>query len=210
MINLVVIEDNQGIRDSLSAFFQNDSRIKILLMCDRVEEFLEKRKKLTEQVHVIFLDLILPGMNGIQGCVAIKKENPEVSILISSVMEDGESIFQSLCAGAHGYITKESSLLEIRESIMLLSEGKSSMSPSIARKVIEHFHPERSVTQLVSNAEMRIVKGILDGKTYQQIADEHHISIDTVRQHIKNIYAKLEINSKGELIKMFYNKSLSI
>ncbi len=152
---------------------------------------------------VILMDIELPGMSGIDGMKLIKNQHPEVEIIILTVYHDSHKIFDSLCAGASGYLLKHTSLPEIKEAIETLVDGGSPMSPQIARKVIDYFkkpevkkEPESELTP----REQEIVVGLVDGLSYKMIADRMDIAIDTVRAHIRNIYKKLHVNSKAEVI----------
>ncbi|HKI46179.1 MAG TPA: response regulator transcription factor, partial [Balneolales bacterium] len=145
----------------------------------------------------------LPGMSGIDGMKLIKNQHPEIEIIILTVYHDSHKIFDSLCAGASGYLLKHTSLPEIKEAIETLVDGGSPMSPQIARKVIDYFkkpeikkEPESELTP----REQEIVVGLVDGLSYKMIADRMGIAIDTVRAHIRNIYKKLHVNSKAEVI----------
>jgi len=133
----------------------------------------------------------------------IKNQHPEIEIIILTVYHDSHKIFDSLCAGASGYLLKHTSLPEIKEAIETLVDGGSPMSPQIARKVIDYFkkpeikkEPESELTP----REQEIVVGLVDGLSYKMIADRMGIAIDTVRAHIRNIYKKLHVNSKAEVI----------
>jgi DNA-binding NarL/FixJ family response regulator len=148
------------------------------------------------------MDLGLPGMSGIDGIKLVKEKYPDVDIVVFSVYNDPKRIFDSLCAGATGYLLKNTPLEEIKEGIELLSKGGSPMSPQIARKVIDHFNPaaKKKVESILSPKEKEIVVGLVDGLSYKLIADRMDISIETVRFHIKNIYRKLHVHGKAEVI----------
>ena len=143
----------------------------------------------------------MPGMSGIDGMKLIKREFPDIDIIMLTVYNDADKIFQSLCAGATGYLLKNTPLDEIREGIELLKKGGSPMSPQIARKVVEYFSTDKkALPSLLSEKENEIVIALVDGLSYKLIADRLNISIETVRFHIKNIYRKLHVHSKAEVI----------
>jgi DNA-binding NarL/FixJ family response regulator len=147
------------------------------------------------------MDIGLPGMSGIDGMKLIKQDYPDVDIVMLTVYNDADKIFQSLCAGATGYLLKNTPLEEIKEGIELLTRGGSPMSPQIARKVIDFFGSEKKkVASPLSEKEKEIVVGLVDGLSYKLIADRMSISLETVRFHIKNIYRKLHVHSKAEVI----------
>ena len=154
---------------------------------------------------VVLLDIVLPGLSGIEGIRFIKNSYPTTLILMFSVMDDGFSIFRSLCEGAIGYITKEFTMESLRNALIDVYEGRGSMSPSIARKVAEYFHPKKKLSESLTPREVDIVNGIIEGLSYKLLASKLEISIDTVRKHIKNIYRKLQINSKSQLMSRYFN-----
>ena len=152
---------------------------------------------------VVLMDIGLPGMSGIDGIRIIKDQHPDIDIIMLTVYHDSHKIFNSLCAGASGYLLKNTPLEEIKNSIETLHDGGAPMSPQIARKVIQYFQPGKKLLQKKSPLtpkEKEIVVGLVDGLSYKMIADRMDISIETVRYHIKNIYQKLHVHSKAEVI----------
>ena len=203
-INLAIVEDDPLIRESLENFLTEHPSVKIGLIAKSMEEFLEAIKDAASRptLDLMLLDIELPGMSGIQGIYHIKQKYPELDIVMLTTFEEEEKIFNSLCAGACSYISKRTPLATIREAIFTVHRGGSYMSPSIARKIAQHFMPkERKEGELLSVRQKEIVQGIVDGLSYKMIADKLDISIDTVRDHIKRIYRALEVNSKAEVIR---------
>ena len=152
---------------------------------------------------LILMDIQLPGMSGIKGIGLIKDKYSDIDIIMLTVYHDSHKIFNALRAGASGYLLKHTSLPEIKESILKLLDGGAPMSPQIARKVINHFQenaPQKDSDSDLTPREHDIVNGLVDGLSYKMIADRYDISIDTVRAHIRNIYKKLHVNSKAEVI----------
>ncbi len=202
MINIGIVEDNVKIRNLIQRYLDMQESMSCKTAVDSVEEMLDHLKE-HDPPDVILMDIQLPGMSGIKGIGIIKKEYPEVEIIMLTVYHDSHKIFDSLVAGASGYLLKHTSLPEIKESIENLVEGGAPMSPQIARKVIEHFNkpePEKKPKSDLTAREQDIVNGLVDGLSYKLIADRYDISIDTVRAHIRNIYKKLHVNSKAEVI----------
>lgn len=201
MIDVGIVEDNVKIRNLIQRYLDMQESMSCEVAMDSVEDMLEHLKE-HEPPDVILMDIQLPGMSGIKGIGIIKKKYPETEIIMLTVYHDSHKIFDSLCAGASGYLLKHTSLPEIKESIENLMEGGAPMSPQIARKVIEHFNkpePKKQKSDL-TDREQDIVNGLVDGLSYKLIADRYDISIDTVRAHIRNIYKKLHVNSKAEVI----------
>jgi len=149
------------------------------------------------------MDVDLPGMTGIQATSLIKSHFPEVQVLILTVYEDEEKIFNAILAGANGYLLKKTPPSRIIEAIKEIREGGASMSSSIVRKVLSYFQQnsqQRPNEYTLSQRELTILKCLVNGDSYKMIADNCDISIGTVRSHINNIYKKLHINSKSEAV----------
>jgi DNA-binding NarL/FixJ family response regulator len=201
MISVAIIEDDQTIRDAIQEYLNAQPNIACEFAEETVEAFLAKLAP-DDLPEVVLMDIGLPGVSGIAGIKLIKERHPEIDIVMLTVHNDPDKIFQSLCAGASGYLLKNTPFAQIKEGIELLYHGSAPMSPEIARKVIEHFHPQKSTPQpsLLTDREKEIVVGLVDGLSYKMIADRLHISLETVRVHIKNIYKKLHIHSKAEAI----------
>lgn len=197
-----IVEDNKKIRDLIQRYLDMQKEMECPVAVDSVEEMLEYLEK-HQKPEVILMDIQLPGMSGIKGMEIIKSKYPEIEIMMLTIYHDSHKIFDSLKAGASGYLLKHTSLPEIKESIENLLKGGAPMSPQIARKVISHFNeeaPKKNEESMLTNREQDIVNGLVDGLSYKLIADRFDISIDTVRAHIRNIYKKLHVNSKAEVI----------
>lgn len=202
MIKVGIVEDNIKIRNLIQRYLDMQDELDCKIAVDSVEEMLEHLKEF-EAPDVLLMDIQLPGMSGIEGIEIIKKDYPDIEILMLTIYHDSHKIFDSLVAGASGYLLKHTSLPEIKEAIENLMEGGAPMSPQIARKVIEHFNKpikEKKNDSSLTAREQDIVNGLVDGLSYKMIADRFDISIDTVRAHIRNIYKKLHVNSKAQVI----------
>lgn len=207
-IALAIVEDDPIIRESLRTFLGGDPQFDLLYTAVSMEDFLQTLEQDARLVpSVIMLDIQLPGQSGIEGIPAIKKLRPGVDIIMLTTFEESEKIFAALCAGACSYLSKRVSLVTIRDAIVTVHRGGSYMSPSIARKVVEHFAPmPKKEDGPLTSRQQEIVDCIVNGLSYKMAADKLGISLDTVRTHIKHIYQILEINSKGELIKRSLDK----
>lgn len=197
-----IVEDNIKIRDLIQRYLDMQEDMDCPVAKDSVEEMLEYLEK-HQAPDVLLMDIQLPGMTGIKGMEIIKSKYPDIDIIMLTIYHDSHKIFDSLKAGASGYLLKHTSLPEIKESIDNLLKGGAPMSPQIARKVITHFNdqaPQKNPDSMLTDREQYIVNGLVDGLSYKLIADRFDISIDTVRAHIRNIYKKLHVNSKAEVI----------
>jgi DNA-binding NarL/FixJ family response regulator len=201
MISVAIIEDIKDIRDPLHEFLSNQDEFLCETSVESVEDFLTKYNKEIPP-EVLLLDIGLPGISGLGAMNMLKEKLPLVEIIMLTVHEEHDKIFRALKSGASGYLIKSTPLSEIKDAILAVSKGGSPMSPPIARKVINFFTQEKKDTleNPLSEREQTIVNYIVDGSNMKMIAANLNISVDTVKYHCKNIYKKLQINSKGELI----------
>lgn len=203
-IRLAIIEDDLVIRESLEAYLGAHPALQFSVVAGSVEDFFELVEKPARppQIDLLLLDIGLPGMSGIEGIRHIRQKYPDTDIVMLTTFEEDDKIFKSLCSGACSYIAKRTPLATIQEAVFTIHRGGSFMSPSIARKVVQHFMPKaRKEEDILSPRQKQIVEGLVDGLSYKLIADKLSISIDTVRDHIKHIYRTLEVNSKAEVIR---------
>lgn len=206
MISVAIVEDDDVIREGVREYIDSQDNMICTAAKSSVEHFLAILNDETLP-DVILMDIGLPGMSGISGMKIITGKYPGVNIIMFTVYIDSHKIFESLCAGASGYLLKNTSFPDMKHAIEIIHGGGSSMSPPIARKVMEHFHTGRKkqVTSPLTEKEKEIVLGLVDGLSYKMIAGSASISIETVRTHIKNIYKKLHVHCKADVIR----KSLS-
>lgn len=205
MIKLAIVEDDVEFSEMLREYLLTDDTFGEIQAFESVEKFLIPIEE-GYCPHVVLQDINLNGMSGIEAISIYKKKIPQSKVLMNSVLQDSDSVFAAICAGALGYIEKGNSMEKVKEAIITLHQGGSPMSPSIARHVINFFNPTKKFEEDLSPRELEVVQGILDGLSYKMIAEKHHVSLDTVRTHISRIYRKLHINSKGQLIAKFFNK----
>lgn len=206
MISVAIVEDDDVIREGVREYLDSQENMICSAAKSSVERFLVVLNEETRP-DVILMDIGLPGMSGISGMKLITEKYPAISIIMFTVYNDSHRIFESLCAGASGYLLKNTSFPDMKQAIEIIYAGGSMMSPPIARKVMEHFHAgrKRKVISPLTDKEKEIVQGLVDGLSYKMIAGSASISIETVRTHIKNIYKKLHVHCKADVIR----KSLS-
>lgn len=217
MLRLVIFEDNADFRDSIIQLLRFTPDIEVVGVFPDGSRAKAEIKALAPDV--VLMDIDMPVMNGIDATAVIKEEFPETQVLMLTVSEEEDRIFQALRNGATGYLLKKSDPDEIIEGVRTVCNGGSPMTPAIARKVLQHFHkntlqttdtksnyPERTVgseedpvSQLTAR-EREILEALVDGLSYKMIAARFFISADTVKNHIQGIYRKLHVNSKSEAI----------
>ena len=211
MINVAIVEDNDTIREGLSALVNGTTGYKSVGAYRDCESFLAKLETL--DVNVVLMDIALPGMNGIEGVKEAKKLKSDIDILMLTIYEDSEKVFDALCAGACGYLVKKTPPSKLLEAIKDVYEGGSPMSSQIARQVITAFKESKDVKDespdyKLSSREKEVITLLASGNNYQQIADQLFISVDTVRHHIKNIYKKLHVHTQSEAVAKAIRKKI--
>jgi DNA-binding NarL/FixJ family response regulator len=163
--------------------------------CEAALKHLDK-----DHPDIVLMDIELPGISGIEGTRIIKKQHPDIEILVITVHDDSDLVFQALVAGASGYITKNAPHNKILDAINEIAQKGAPMSSKIARLVVESF--QRNQNSPLSPRETEVLELLAEGKSYSVIADELFIHKETVKSHIKNIYYKLQVNSKAAAIEV--------
>lgn len=201
-IRVAIFEDNRNLRESLFKLLETSDQftcVGAFANCERVVENIEET-----QPDVILMDIEMPLVNGIEAVRMIREKYPDIKILMETIFEEDEKIFQSICNGAQGYILKNTPPEEILDAIKEIYEGGAPMSPIIASKVLRMFKfnlsNQKDSSFNLSSREKEILKCLVEGMSYKMIADTCFISADTVNGHIKNIYRKLQVHSKGEAV----------
>ncbi|MEP2774250.1 MAG: response regulator transcription factor [Fulvivirga sp.] len=193
---IVIVEDNDAVREGFSLIINSVSKYYVVAGYDNAEEALKNLKK--DKPEIVLMDLELPGMNGIDAIAAIKKINPNIDLIVNTIYENSDLVFQALCAGAAGYITKNTSHSELLNAIDEVINGGAPMSSKIAKMVVGSF--QKNPNSPLSNRETEVLELLSQGKSYSMIAQELFITKETAKSHIKNIYSKLQVNSKSEAI----------
>jgi|SRR5574338_194452 len=211
MINVAIVEDNNTIREGLAALINGTEGFKCVGSFGDVESFLPKINIL--DINVVLMDIGLPGMNGIEGVKNAMIKDPDLSVLMLTVYEESEFVFDALCAGACGYLVKKTPPSRLLEAIKDANDGGSPMSSRIARQVINAFKEGNSYSNQkqnydLSDREISVLNLLSDGYNYQEIAENLFISVDTVRHHIRNIYKKLHVHSQSEAVAKAIRKKI--
>jgi DNA-binding NarL/FixJ family response regulator len=200
-IHVAVIEDLRRMRDGLRWLIEGSSGFHCVADWGSMEEALAAPH--LPRLDVILLDLGLPGMSGIQGILLLRELYPQVSIVVLTVYADNERIFDALCAGAAGYLLKNTPHSKLIEALRDAVSGGAPMSSEIARRVVELFRrfrpPEKAQYDLTPH-ELRLLKLLVEGYSYKSAAGELGVSVHTIGFHVQNIYGKLRVHSKSEAV----------
>lgn len=210
MINVIIVEDNDTIREGLSALISGTEGFRCIATFSNCEGLLKHLEDLSPDI--LLMDIVLPGMSGIDGVKQIKRINPDLNILMLTVYGENDLIFEALCAGAGGYLLKNTPPARLLEAIKEAHEGGSPMSPSIARKVVRLLQQKSLFSapaeSVLTTREREILNALSQGNNYQAIADSLFISVSTVRFHIRNIYQKLHVQTQSEAVATAIRKGL--
>jgi len=200
-IRVVIVEDDRATREGLAMLIDGTPGYRSVGEFRSVEQALGSAG--TEKPDVLLLDIHLPGVLGSEGIGPLKSRYPSVQILMLTVNADEDIVFESICNGACGYLLKNTPPARLLEAIGETHRGGAPMSPEIARKVITLFQktgPPEKLDEQLTPQEMRLLRLLVEGHTYQGAADLLKISIHTARNHIRSIYDKLHVHSKSEAV----------
>src|SRR5215813_3085027 len=200
-IRVAIIEDVRTLRDGLSALIDGTAGFQCTGRFRSAEEAIEK---ISDNLpHVVLADIGLPGMSGIEAVRLLKEQFPALTLLMLTVYDDDDRVFEALCAGACGYLLKKTPPARLLESLKEAVEGGAPMSPEIARRVVNLFReirpPERADYNLTAH-ELRLLKLLVEGHNYKTAAAHLGVTFNTICFHIKSIYEKLQVHSKSEAV----------
>jgi DNA-binding NarL/FixJ family response regulator len=200
-IEVAIVEDRREIRESLALLIGGTEGFKCTGSYRSMEEALDKLKH--HQPHLLLSDIGLPGMSGIKGVAILKERYPDLLILMLTVYDDDERIFDAMCAGASGYLLKKTPPARLLDSLREVVSGGAPMSPEVAKRVIALFReirpPERAEYELTPH-ETRLLKLLVQGHNYKTAAAELSVTTHTVSFHLRSIYEKLQVHSKTEAV----------
>ena len=196
--SIIIFEDNDRLRESL-AYLLNMNGYKV---AGDYSNCLEAANIVrVYQPDVVLMDIDMPGLSGIQGVSLIKESHPATAVIMYTVFEDDEKLFQCLCAGANGYLLKKTPPAKLFDAIQEVLEGGAPMSPVIAKKVLSTFNKKQETNKYnLSPREIDVLQWLSKGYSIKIIASEMNLAFDTVRSHLKNIYQKLHVNCGKEAI----------
>jgi DNA-binding NarL/FixJ family response regulator len=198
-IRIIIFEDNDRLRQSLAYLLQSTPEYEVVGDYNNCRDAVNITR--VYKPDVVLMDIDMPGENGIKGVSKVKETRPQTAVIMYTVFEDEEKLFQCLCAGANGYLLKKTEPEKIFEAIRDVMQGGAPMSPSIAKKVIQSFQPAKTGQQYhLTERELEVLQLLTKGHSTKVIADKLDIAFNTVRSHLKNIYVKLHVNCGKEAI----------
>lgn len=201
VLSVAVIDDQPEIRKGLSVLINGTPGFECQIACGSMEEALVQLS--AASADIALMDLGLPGLSGIEGTRILRQKHPRIQVIVLTVYDDDTRIFSALCAGAVGYMLKNTPPARLLECISDVAAGGSAVSPEIARRVIALFQrtslPEQSSERLTPY-EMKVLNLLMEGHNYKTAALELHLSVNTVSFHVRRIYEKLQVHSKSEAV----------
>lgn len=202
MTSVIIFEDNKHLRETLHLLINGSGRYRCIgayANCTDILPLLEVHRP-----DMVLMDIEMPGMSGIEATKLIKENFPAVQVLIQTVFYDDDNIFNAICAGAAGYILKTTSPEGYLQAMDDINSGGSPMTPGIARRMLELFKtrltPTAPVDYHLTQQEKKVLQLLVEGKSYKMIAAELFVAHDTIKSHVRNIYAKLHVNSGTEAV----------
>lgn len=200
-VKILIYEDNQSLSQSLTQLLKDEGSFElagVFSHCDNIVKELASSK-----AELVIMDIDMPGMGGIKGVRAAKNVNPDIKIIMHTVFDDDERIFDSICAGADGYLLKNAGPAKFVEALQNVMNGDVAMSPFVAQRVFRHFRNKHSPAREnynLTERETEILQMLVKGNTYRMIAEKGYISVNTVKRHLQNIYSKLHVSCGTEAV----------
>ncbi len=206
LITVCIVEDQHIFRQTVEDILNASSTVACIGSFGNAESLIEKFDELQPDVTV--MDIDLPGISGIDAIFTMKSAHPAARFLVLTVFKDDEKVFKALKAGAGGYLLKKSSFDQLLEKIRELYHNGAPMSPEIARKVIDYFQQPNEKQQLdeLTEKERIVLSLIVDGFLYKEIAVQLGVTIDAIKKHAHNIYEKLQVRNRSEVVRKYLSK----
>lgn len=208
MIKVAIVEDNNTLRGSLSNLINHTEGMTCVTSLANLTNVVSEFGRTLPEI--VLMDIGLPNISGIEGVRTVKSNFPSTQVIMFTVFEDDDKIFEAVRAGAMGYLLKKTPPEEIIDAIRELYGGGAPMSASIARKVIQAFQKptENSLEEYqLTVREKEILFSLVDGLSYKKMAEKYSVSISTIRTHICNVYNKLHVHSKSQAVSKALRKS---
>ncbi len=208
---VAIVDDQKEVREGLAYLLGLDARIRIVGSFERAEDLLAWLQG-NDSPNIVLMDIHLPGMNGIEATRSLQVSHPDAIVLILTIFEEPDTILEAFRAGAKGYILKNTKPEILLEQVLSAKDDGSPISPTVARRLLDELR--RGVQETPSNdygltaREREVLRDIVDGLTYRELAEKHHIAGSTAKKHILHIYQKLNVSSKAEIVRKALNERL--
>lgn len=197
-LRITIIEDNLDVREGFCTLIRTNPDYEVINSYEDAESAIRQLEQ--DRPDIILMDIDLPGMTGIEACRKIKLVLPQVNIVIITVFENSTRVYEALCSGATGYLTKNTNHIHLLKALDEVAQGGAPMSANIARMVVNSFH--KNTKTPLTERETEVLLKLSDGKSYKSIAELLDVSMATVKFHIKNIYLKLQVSNKEDAISL--------
>lgn len=202
---IVIIEDNIPLSQGFKQVINKTEKFEVVNSYDNCEDAIKNVNKDSSDIYL--MDIELPGMNGVEGTKQLKEINSTIDVLVITVHENSETVFNALCAGATGYLTKNLMPEQLIEALNQTISGGAPMSIKIAKMVVSSFKKKPSKIEL-STREKEVLTLLSEGNSYDVIADTLFLSRNTIKFHVKNIYGKLQVNSNVKAVQKANRENL--
>lgn len=211
ILRVIIFDDNVNVRESIALLLSTTENMQLTASFENCKQLITDIEKTNPDV--VLMDIDMPVFNGIDGVRLLRTKFPDLPVLMLTGFEDDEKVFNSLCAGANGYVLKNANMESLIQYINEVHAGGAPMTPVIARKVLNQFTKFQPATTTdesynLSVREKDVLQLLVKGKSYKMIADELNISYETVHSHIRKIYQKLQVNSVGEAVSKTLSKNI--
>ena len=200
-LRVAIVEDQREVREGLGALINGTRGFSCVAGYRTMEDALESMGSVAPDVMLV--DIGLPGMSGIEGIRILREQFADTPILALTIYDDDDRVFEALCAGASGYLLKNTPPARLLESLAEAVQGGAPMSPEVAQRVVRlfrEFRPPDRASYHLTPQETELLKLLVDGHHYKTAADAMDISVNTISFHLKNIYVKLRVHSKSEAV----------
>ena len=203
-LNVMLVEDQRDVREGLSVLINGTPGFRCTRSYRTMDEALQSMTTIADDLpDVVLTDIGLPGMSGIEGIGVLRRQFADLPVLALTIYDSDDKVFDALCAGASGYLLKNTPPARLLESLQEVAGGGAPMSPEVARRVVRlfrEFRPAKEATYHLTPQENELLKLLADGHHKKTAAQEMGISVNTVSFHLKHIYEKLQVNSKTEAV----------
>lgn len=211
MLRFGIVDDDVAFQQRFKSYLELTNEFDLVLQASSVEEAIQQLKHQTTTIEILFLDVLMPEVTGLQGLPKLRRLLPESEIIMLTVLEDSESLIKALTLGANGYLLKETQMEEMIAQIGIIKQGGAVMSPKMARKLIGYFSPQAFEDNgVLTKRNLQVLQMLADGYNYKTISAKLDMTIDGVRFHIKQIYRVLNVQSAAQAVKKYLEGDLPL